>query len=215
MEQQHQSIVCDTYAEGMKERRYLDGFFDCIFSLFPTLDIIAGTFKLNINQLLQLLLENIYNEDKIDRFVCEIRKLEQAAVFESIRHALITPTISEYARMQNIDQEIQSKALGLVDKLAKMDIMNALMFNSIWEQDIFYIENESKIKFYEVEDIATILGDVLVKSELDPFELKGEMMRNFLLHKFDIPMIYKKKQRRKIELTLTKYYKVHCKRKTL
>lgn len=215
MDQEYNPLIILSTSTAIKEKRYDEEFFTIIFSLFPTFDAVAGIFNLSVTQLLQLLLENLYDGDKIDKYVSEIKMFEDKGTSESIRHSLIEPIVRQYLNVQNESQDIQKKVLDFVDLSAKMDMIIALLYNPIWEQDIFYIENQSRVKFYSQKHIKNKLERLLTESDINPFTMKNELFREFLFHKFDITSIHCRKQKKEIERLLTQFYQVYSKRKPL
>lgn len=200
---------CRTTSEELKKRRYKEGFFDSIFSLFPIMNIMAIKYDLDVKKLLQLLLENIYYEIKIDNFIGEIRRFEEIGNPHSNRHALLHPTIREYIKNNSISQDIENRALDFLNVLAGMDILIAFTFNPFWEQEIFYIQNDSSVRFYNETDMKNKLENLLLKSDIDPFKMKEKMLTKYLLHKFFIAKNYDANHKLEVEIMLTRFYQLH------
>lgn len=176
-----------------------------IFFLYPKLHFISIKFGFNVKELLELLLENIYNEDKIGSYAHQIGQSEKGDKPLLFSEAILQPILKQYMAAKEIEMKTRWAVLEHLHVLSNFEPIIIVYNSRLWKLNFFYLKNSSEIKFYPKSKIDAKINRILKNLLVLNVDDHG-IFKDFLKHMKGTLFLNTADQNKEIENILTSYY---------
>lgn len=197
-------------SKEIKLRRYDEFFFKhTVFEMYSFLSFISVKFDFDIKLLLEIFLENLYSEEKVDEYVYQMSRMEDKEEYVDFYWLLLEPVLKHYMNSKEVEQDKRCSVLQDLYMLMHINSAVMLLNYGIWGLEFFYIKKLNTVKFYGkkfiAEKVQRIIKKICYKGMEVPIfiEFLDYMIKTFFLHDTDT--------NKQIEEILSRYYLVYRK----
>lgn len=193
------------YSTEITEQRYKAGFFTkVLLSTYTKLHFLASKFDFDVVVLLELLLENIYIDEKFEVYVAQIEKFETENKMLDFEWSLLGPVFEHYMKNKGLPNERRSDILKDLQFLLTIDLIMRPR-DSNWKLTILFVRSLREIRFHSKAFCERKI-EKLVENTEHFFDIKNPVYRGFVKHMKKTHFLNDPLTNQKIENLLTRYF---------
>jgi hypothetical protein len=193
----------------MKSRRYYDCFYKHnVMEMYTWLNFFSVKYKFDIEILLELLLENLYNNDKIDTFVFQMAQIEENEEFSNFYYTIQKIVLEQYMASKNVSQEIKNSVFDDLIFLLDTHIGMLLLNHDTWSLEFLYAKKQ-KVRFYSNEMVIAKLKKIFTGMFL--LQRMPQVFVDFLRYMKEKRFLHDSGTNKQVEEILSRYYLMHLK----
>lgn len=195
-------------SKEIKKRRFTEFFYKFnVMELYTWLTFFSVKYNFDSKMLLELLLENLYNESKIDVFVYKMSKMEEKNI-SCFYCTMLTLILKQYMKTKKVSIELKNSVWNDLYLLMEMNVIMMLYKQRAWKLDFLSIRS-GKVKFYNKDRINSKLAKI--GDGINLGAMNHQIFVDFFRYLTGTLFLHDKETNRQIEEVLSRYYVIYHK----